>query len=130
MLGNFNITVLIVATVLLILGLIIIGFFIVKSIEDSEYPPVISDCPDYWDVDFSNNGFIQCNKNNAPTNLGTIETTRCPDTRLTYPTASFNDATKSDADKLCLKHKWAKDCNIQWDGITNNSQACVNSTIK
>ena len=36
MLGNFNITVLIVATVLLILGLIIIGFFIVKSIEDSE----------------------------------------------------------------------------------------------
>ena len=126
MLGNFNITVLIVATVLLILGLIIIGFFIVKSIEDSEYPPVISDCPDYWDVDFSNNGFIQCNKNNAPTNTGSSNTAECP----AYPTASFNDATKSDADKLCLKHKWAKDCNIHWDGITNNSQACVNSTIK
>lgn len=125
MLGNFNITVLIVATVLLILGLIIIGFFIVKSIEDSEYPPVISDCPDYWDVDFSNN-LIKCENNNAAINKGSTATTECP----AYPIADFNDATKSDADILCRKHKWAKKCDIQWDGITNNSQACVNSTIK
>ena len=129
MLGNFNITVLIVATVLLILGLIIIGFFIVKSIEDSEYPPVISDCPDYWDVDFSNN-LIKCENNNAAINKGSIDSTLCPASKLIYPVADFNDATKSDADILCLKQKWAKNCNIHWDGITNNSQACVNSKIK
>ena len=50
MLTDFNKTVLIVATILLILGLIIIGIFILKSLEEETYPPVVGDCPDYWNV--------------------------------------------------------------------------------
>ena len=61
MLGSFNITVLIVATVLLILGLIIIGFFIVQSLENADYPPVISDCPDYWKVAYDGTNKICIN---------------------------------------------------------------------
>jgi len=123
MLGNFNRTVLIVATILLILGLIIIGFFIVKSIEDSEYPPVISDCPDYWNVTYDGAGKIVCRNNSI--NSGNNVDNVCNN----YPAGDFTADGSSEADKICLKHRWAKKCAIHWDGITNNSQACLNTTI-
>jgi len=122
MLGSFNITVLIVATVLLILGLIIIGFFIVKSIEDADYPPVISDCPDYWKVGYDGTNKI-CTKNSINSGITTIS--GC----LQYPVARFNEIGTSVDDMICNKYKWSKDCNIHWDGITNNSRACLKTSI-
>jgi len=124
MLGNFNRTVLIVASILLIFGLIIVGFFIVKSLEDSAYPPIISDCPDYWNVlyDANANKDKKCQHNyiNRP-----ISNAECNN----YPTSEFNKIGSSVDDIICAKHRWAKKCNIQWDGITNNSKACLNTTI-
>ena len=126
MLGNFNRTVLVVATILLILGLIIIGFFIVKSIQDSEYPPVISDCPDYWNVTYDPAGKVVCARNSINTGItATDSNNRCN----TYPVTLFTASGSTKADIICEKNKWAKDCNIHWDGITNNSQACINTTI-
>ena len=123
MLGNFNRTVLVVATILLILGLIIIGFFIVTSIQDSEYPPVISDCPDYWDVTYNGNDKVECRSNSI--NSGITTDSSCNN----YPVSLFTASGSTDADIICEKNKWAKKCNIHWDGITNNSQACINTTI-
>jgi hypothetical protein len=120
MLGNFNKSVLIVASVLLILGLIIIGFFITKSIENSSYPPIISDCPDYWDVAYNADNKKICTPNSI--NDGK---TSCRN----YPLANFTAFGSTEADILCAKKKWAKDCNIHWDGVTNNSQACLKTTI-
>ena len=31
--------------------------------------------------------------------------------------------------QLCEKYKWAKSCDINWDGITNNNKICTNTTI-
>jgi hypothetical protein len=121
MLGNFNRTVLLIASVLLILGLIIIGIFILKNVENSAYPPVIGDCPDYWDVYYNNNQ-KKCRHKNI--NAEDVSA-RCRD----YPVAEFSATGTSAADILCAKNKWAKSCNIHWDGITNNSQACVKTTI-
>jgi hypothetical protein len=121
MLGSFNITVLIVATVLLILGLIIIGFFIVQSLENADYPPVISDCPDYWKVAYDGTNKICIN---TSINSG-YDTSSC----RTYPITPFNATGTSDDDMICAKHKWSKNCNIHWDGITNNAQACLKTTI-
>ena len=126
MLGSFNITVLIVATVLLILGLIIIGFFIVQSLENADYPPVISDCPDYWKVAYDGCANKICI--NTSINSGTFipaDTSKC----TIYPVTPFNATGTSDDDMICAKHKWSKQCNIHWDGITNNAQACLKTTI-
>ena len=32
----------------------------------------------------------------------------------------------SGADGLCNKKKWAKTCELTWDGITNNKSICKN----
>jgi hypothetical protein len=123
MLGNFNRTVLLVASVLLILGLIIIGFFIVKSVQDSAYPPVISDCPDYWNVNYDPVTQKKICTNNS-INPGP-NTNECRN----YPVSLFSANGSSEADIICAKNKWAKSCNIHWDGITNNSKACIQTTI-
>jgi hypothetical protein len=123
MLGNFNRTVLLVASVLLILGLIIIGFFIVKSVQDSAYPPVISDCPDYWNVNYDPVTQKKICTNNS-INPGPT-TNECRN----YPVSLFSANGSSEADIICAKNKWAKSCNIHWDGITNNSKACIQTTI-
>ena len=122
MLGNFNRTVLLVACVLLIIGLVIIGLFSVKSIQDSAYPPIISDCPDYWNVTYNRAGEIICRNNQI--NDG-YATTQCRN----YPTSKFNVSGTSANDIICEKSKWAKDCNIHWDGITNNPKACTKTTM-
>ena len=118
---SFNTTVLMVASVLLIIGLIIIGMFIVKSLGEETFPPVVSDCPDYWDV-ISNNGQKIC-KNNSKINDSSSELCK------NYPTNLFSVNGSSNDDKLCEKNKWAKDCNIHWDGITNNPKACQNTRL-
>ena len=131
MLGSFNKTVLIVACVLLILGLILIGVFISKNIEKAAYPPVVGDCPDYWDVSYNSDNIKTCTSNSINTSTGT---TRTPFNGTTascqsYPVSNFTNAGTSVDDIICAKYTWAKECNIHWDGITNNSQACVNTTI-
>ena len=129
MLGSFNKTVLIVACVLLILGLILIGVFISKNIEKAAYPPVVGDCPDYWDVSYNSANQKICSSNSINTgiagNMVSSSTTSCQ----SYPVSNFTNAGTSVDDIICAKHNWAKECNIHWDGITNNSQACVNTTI-
>ena len=122
MMTNFNTTVLIVASILLIVGLIIIGMFIVKSLGEETFPPVISDCPDYWDV--NNTGLVKICQNNSKINDSSSESCN------TYPTNLFSVDGSSDSDIICAKNSWAKGCNIQWDGITNNPKACENTTIK
>jgi len=45
---TFQTTTMIIATVVLIICLIIIGYMLNKNKYNSQYPPVISECPDYW----------------------------------------------------------------------------------
>ena len=129
MLGNYNKTVLVVASVLLILGLVIIGFFITSTQKNSSYPPVIGDCPDYWDVSYDTNKKKICTHrsiNSGPASASATTSASC----RSYPVALFTASGSSDNDIICEKNKWAKRCNIHWDGITNNSQACLRTTIQ
>ena len=132
MLGSFNKTVLIVACVLLILGLILIGVFISKNIEKAAYPPVVGDCPDYWDVSYNSVSKKICSSNSINTGTTGTTITKFGGFELScnyYPVSNFTNAGTSVDDIICAKHNWAKECNIHWDGITNNSQACVDATI-
>ncbi len=122
MITKFNKIVLMVASVLLILGLIIIGIFIVGALEGEAFPPVITDCPDYWNVTYNSAGQIICRNNQI--NDG-YPINRCRN----YPTSKFNANGTSANDIICEKSKWAKECNIHWDGITNNPKACTQTTM-
>ena len=122
MITKFNKMVLMVATILLILGLIIIGIIIVRTLEGEDFPPVVTDCPDYWNVTYNSANEIICKNNNI--NSG-HSSNRCRN----YPTATFTVNGTSEADKMCEKQKWAKECNINWDGITNNPKACLNTSM-
>ena len=64
MITKFNKMVLIIATILLILGLIIIGIIIVRTLEGEDFPPVVTDCPDYWNVTYNSANEIICKNNN------------------------------------------------------------------
>ena len=120
---NFQNTVMTIALVLFIVIMIFIGSVLYQNKFGKEFPPVIGTCPDYWinkEVTFNNNN----NNNNNEykmqkcfnqKNLGKPECSKNMDFSSDYWNGSDGD---------CRKYKWAKSCDITWDGITNNPSLC------
>lgn len=119
MLTQFNKIVLTVATVVLIIMLVLLGIFLSKSMFEDGYPPIITDCPDYWDIS-NNNGTKSC-----------VDILKINSGKGTnYCNRIFTDLFDKQYSKdesICKKKEWAKDCKVSWDGITNNNKACENS---
>lgn len=110
--NSFQSSVLYIAIVILIITLLIFGFFIYSSKNDLTYPPVLANCPDYWlDESIKKNG-SNC-KNSK--NLGKNTCSKIMD---------FSTSWWSGQRGLCNKSKWAKACNLTWDGITSNNDIC------
>jgi len=103
----FQKTVSIVAVIMLIISLCFIGLALYRQKYNPEYPPVVPNCPDYWDasgtlcVNYHNLGNEQC-----------------------FGDMDFTTAQWSGDAGLCSKYKWAKSCNLTWDGITNRPELC------
>lgn len=114
-LNKFNKTILFSAIIILIIALIVIGIMLNYALFNDNYPPIISDCPDYWDVSLNSDNEPSCH-NIVRQNSGTCNNT--------YPVDSFYQSGSNESNLICEKYKWAKKCNISWDGITNNSKAC------
>lgn len=119
--NTFQKTVLTISVIVLIFSLIILGIFLAKSLFEDSYPPVISDCPDYWDVTYNENDQVVC-KNTSTINKGRgdVPGGECND----YPVNTFLASGSQNEDILCEKYKWSKKCDITWDGVTNNNKAC------
>ena len=111
---KFEKSVLTIATILLIVLLAAIGAMAYNSKFGQDFPPVQSECPDYWVV----NADGTCTNKQ---NLGT-----CTDG--SQHTMDFTTDEWSGVDGLKKKCKWAKECNITWDGVTNNDVACTSGT--
>jgi hypothetical protein len=111
---NFQRIVLTIAIVLLVISLIFIGLSINGSKKNRKFPPVVANCPDYFD-DKGTNSKSLCKNTKS---LG-ICSDKIPD---------FNTSEYIGQNGMCNKKKWAKSCNVTWDGITNNLNAC--SAIK
>ena len=106
---TFQKIVLFVAIVILIISLIIIGVALNYS-KSSQWPPIMSDCPDYWLLDGSGN-------NTTCTNIQDLGT--CPaSTNSQHLVMNFNDPIYTGTNGMCAKYKWATNCNISWDGLT------------
>jgi hypothetical protein len=100
------------------------------------FPPYLSPCPDYWTnlgngkckrEPNLNNGRAKCDNisgNNDPTSNYSLTTSG--DDRDSYGpgTENVNLSNKS----LVEKCKWAKKCNIYWEGISD--RPCTNKSFE
>ena len=116
---NFQRKVILVASILFVLTALFIIYTLYSGKYSKEFPPVVASCPDYW-LDHQVKDALGTTKSNCVNvkNLGT-----CPDQK----SKSFDEPQWLGETGECRKSKWAKLCNLTWDGITNNSKVCDNS---
>ena len=107
---KFEKSVLMVATALLLLLLAAIGVFAYYAKYGQDYPPVQSQCPDYWKVE----------EDNTCTNVKGLGTCNDPGSQ----NMDFSTPEYTGASGLTKKCHWAQNCGIVWDGVTNNKKAC------
>jgi hypothetical protein len=97
-----------VAIVILIIALCFIGIALYKQANNSDYPPVIANCPDYWDV-----------SGNMCVNSMALGNQACH-RPMNFTTPQWNNSSS-----MCKKYTWANSCNLTWDGISDNASLCI-----
>ena len=107
--STFQSVVLTVATVLLIISLIIVAIVSWTKQSAKNFPPVVSDCPDYW-ADMSRGNASHC------VNINHIGSKDC------HSTMDFSGPEFKGPDGVCGKLAWARQCDQTWDGVTNSSR--------
>ena len=109
---DFQKAVLMVAIVVLIITLAMIGSSLGKQRKNAVYPPVLADCPDYWENTkvAGSCGKGLYNKGNGGSGCG-------PPFPVDF--SGMND---------CQKYEWATRCEVTWDGISNRPDICDNSS--
>lgn len=129
---TFYLTVLIVATIVLIIILIFIGILLKGGNQNLAYPPSYGICPDYWKYDVDQKKCIIPENKPDGINLGNMynETTKTlNDNILDSPGYSYDvsnglltqyiDFSNNAWDGVCGKKKWTNTNNIVWDGVSN-----------
>ena len=110
--NSFQITVLLISTIILIVILAVIGVSLKNGKMNRNFPPVIGECPDYWEnIEDKDKKHYCLNKKN----LGVTSCSKKMDFNV-YPYTGTNGD--------CEKKNWANKCNLTWDGITNNETVC------
>jgi hypothetical protein len=112
---NFYKTISIIALILLVVCLSFVGVAMVESSTKSKFPPHVSECPDF----FVKNANGQCVDEktlliNAPSD--------CNFKKWVAPAEGWPSSGRFS--EKCVKQQWAKKCKVNWDGITNNPDAC------
>ena len=133
MLGDFQKRIVNILGIILIICLVIFFIIILYINREQKFPPVIGDCPDYWisskyfdneenldiidDVSIKNQ--LENDKGDSKcVNVKNIGNPNCSNIM------DFNEIPYNTKNGLCAKYKWAKDCDLTWDGITNNKSIC------
>tara|TARA_B100000927_G_C16282706_1_gene396200 strand:- start:174 stop:581 length:408 start_codon:yes stop_codon:yes gene_type:complete len=129
---TFYLTVLIVATIVLIIILIFIGILLSKGDTNLAYPPSYGICPDYWKYDEEQKKCIIPEYKPDSINLGNMynETTKSlNDNILNTPGYSYDvsnglltqyiDFSNNAWNGICDIKKWTNTNNIVWDGVSN-----------
>lgn len=109
--NSFQNIVLSVAGIILIIFITFIGVFIYRNKNTVAYPPVLAQCPDYW-VNQMSDGQNSC------LNVKNLGSSTCGKNK------SFNTSEWKGKGGLCNKSKWARSCNLTWDGITTDREIC------
>jgi ABC-type phosphate transport system permease subunit len=104
MVSGFSKTVLIIASVLLIISLAIIGLLIKSATMSAKFPPEVGKCPDYLKATLNGTN-LSCNN---PLNLG-----KCG-------AGAFQPVAGTNVTSIIANCKKARGCGLSWDGVTNS----------
>ena len=129
---GFQITILIIAAVILILILAVVGVVMSKNVRSSVYPPSSLSCPDYWQLNSDGTCQIPVDTTGAGATIGvnkgtwdgsTVDGTKSlPGLNSGAGTVNFNDSnwgSVGSSSATCAQQKWANKYGILWDGISN-----------
>lgn len=83
---------------------------IYKAQYNAQYPPVIPECPDYWEI----------TEDRICKNVKNIG--ECKDDKDKI--IDLKDARWKGKSGACAKYQFAKRCNLQWDGISGKNELC------
>lgn len=109
---SFQKIILIIATILLIVVLVMFGVALHNNKEKEKYPPVEGQCPDYWKAERGADGVTMC------TNSMGLGDPNC------QKEMNFSQGAFLGSHGRCNKKKWATQCKVTWDGITNATDVC------
>ena len=103
-----------VSTILsVIILLVIVGVIMYNSKDTQIFPPILSFCPDYYNLD-----------NGICVNTGIWNTANTECNNLNFNDPKYTVLGTGIDSGLCAKKTVATDCRITWDGITNNYSIC------
>ena len=108
---NFQRIVLMIAGILLLGFLAVVIYSMLKANTIGDWPPVISNCPDGWVMDSDGKTCKNANGGAIASSCGS--------------SVDFSAPAYLGQSGLCEKYKWAHSCGVNWDGISNNSNACT-----
>lgn len=125
--SRYTLCYIIVAVFILVLLIIAcIRIFGKPSATMRRYPPWISECPDYWDK-VIHNGKVTCVRNESNANGRPVcnaspnhyNTNFSPPPQALY----YNEGQQVNFNKSSLpdRCKWAKACDVYWEGISDVS---------
>ena len=126
MTGGFQKIVLTVAIIVFILLLIFIGSVLYQNKYGSAFPPIVSNCPDYW-LDMEEDTGTNQDGDNSKTKVKCFNAKNLGN-KSCQKVMDFSSDMWSGSDGACRKYKWAKACDLTWDGITNKDNICNNSS--
>lgn len=114
--------VLIIATVLLIIGLIIVGTSLNKKRLANTFPEFSNVCPDFWDM----SGSVCYPTKGVNTPPPSKFSGSAPAVKHSGVFIADDKVTSVDTDTqfwsgVCDKSAWAKMNNVFWDGVSNNN---------
>ena len=105
--GGFQQFILITALVILFITLVSICYALKKS-KNTNWPPVVPGCPDYWTSDGSGNNMTCTNVKNLGSCMGPSGSNLV---------MNFNKPPYIGSSGNCAKYTWANKCGVAWDGI-------------
>ena len=120
----FYLTISTIAIIFLILILTFFGIMMKTHNKGSPFPPVVSPCPDYWNVGIDGKCSATAKTGGTFFNTGTL-TMPLPSTGAPYTTSgnSFDpqDVRWSQGGKsiLCAQRDWCLQNSIEWSGVSN-----------
>jgi hypothetical protein len=123
----FYISVITVAVILLIIILTFVGIQMKSNAGSKQaFPPSMSDCPDYWQMDSCGNCVIP---SKGSKNSGTLYNANNRLVSNSSNTVGFNSSNNSinfnasgwtgSSSAICTKRNWTSNNGVFWDGVTN-----------
>ena len=111
---NFYKIIIYLAIIILIFMLIFVGLQMQITAKKYFFPPNLSNCPDFY-----------TNKDGVCVPTYVITKNDIPScTSNNFKDDKYNNPGMGPNSGICEKKKWAKNCGVNWDGITNYPAVC------